>query len=125
VSRGDIIKRLHRLADHFQPRVQALKTEIQASPAIQADETTWREDGLNGSIWSVSTPPVRSSKSNHSRAGDVVTPVIGEHIQGVLGNYFSAGDTISQGSHQRCRVHSVRDIHTRKETVTDEEEVRR
>ena len=40
--------------------VEALKAAIRASPAVQADETGWRENGMNGSIWSVSTPSVRS-----------------------------------------------------------------
>jgi hypothetical protein len=39
--------------------LQVGSAEIRASPAIQADETGWREDGINGYIWSVSTPTVR------------------------------------------------------------------
>jgi hypothetical protein len=59
VSLGELGELLHRMTDYAQPVLSGLKREIRASPAIQADETGWREDGLNGSIWSVSTPSVR------------------------------------------------------------------
>ena len=59
ISMGEIVELLHRVKAQMQPQLDALKTEIRASPAVQADETGWREDGSNGYIWSVSTPSVR------------------------------------------------------------------
>jgi hypothetical protein len=59
ISIGEIVELLHRIKDQMQPQIDALKTEIRASPAIQADETGWREDGLNGYVWAVSTPKIR------------------------------------------------------------------
>lgn len=50
---------LHRLTRQMQPQLAALQTALRASPAVQADETGWREDGKNGYIWSVSTPSLR------------------------------------------------------------------
>jgi hypothetical protein len=123
VSSGEIVELQHRLVAHFQPWLQALKTEIQASPAIQADETGWREDGENGYIWSVSTPTVRYYEYHHSRAGEVVKQLIGEYFQGVLGSDFYAGYNIYQGFHQRCWVHYLRDIHKLKDKYPDDEEV--
>ncbi len=79
VSVGEIVEVLHRLADHAQPVLDDLKAQIRASPAVQADETGWREDGLNGYIWSVSTPgyaltstiiPARGTWSNNSSASN-------------------------------------------------------
>ena len=59
ISSGEIVELLHRVKAQMQPQFDALKTEIRASPAVQADETGWREDGSNGYIWSVSTPSIR------------------------------------------------------------------
>ena len=59
ISIGEIVELLHRMKAQMQPQLDALKTEIRASPAVQADETGWREDGSNGYIWSVSTPSIR------------------------------------------------------------------
>ncbi len=56
VSVGELAELLHRIKEYAQPVLDGLKAAIRASPAVQADETGWREDGSNGYIWSVSTP---------------------------------------------------------------------
>jgi transposase len=121
VSIGEIVEVLHRLVAHAQPVLDALKTTIRASPAVQADETGWREDGLNGYIWSVCTPTVRYYEYHHSRAGEVVKRLIGEDFQGVLGSDFYAGYNIHQGLHQRCWVHFLRDVHNLKQKFPQNE----
>ena len=121
VSSGEIVEVLHRLVAHAQPMLEALKTSIRASPAVQADETGWREDGLNGYIWSVCTPTVRYYEYHHSRAGEVVKHLIGQDFQGVLGSDFYAGYNIHQGKHQRCWVHFLRDVHELKQQFPQHE----
>jgi len=111
ISVGEIVELLHRLSAHAHPVLDELLTQIRASPAVQADETGWREDGENGYIWSVSTPAVRYYEYHHSRTGEVVKRLIGDEFQGVLGSDFYAGYNIHQGLHQRCWVHFLRDIH--------------
>jgi transposase len=59
VSLGELVELLHRMRAYAEPVLDGLKRTVRASPAIQADETGWREDGSNGSIWSVSTPTIR------------------------------------------------------------------
>jgi hypothetical protein len=62
-------------------------------------------------------------ESHYSRAGDVITQVRGETFPGVLGSDISSESTISQGFPQRWWVHSVQDIHTRKDKDPDEQEL--
>jgi len=124
VSIGEIVELLHRIREHAQPRLADLKGEIRSSPAVQADETGWREDGLNGYIWSVSTPQIRYYEYHHSRAGEVVKQLIGDEFAGVLGSDFYAGYNIHQGLHQRCWVHYLRDIHDLKKEFPDDEDLR-
>ena len=121
VSLGELVELLHRIKKYAQPVLDCFKAEIRASPAMQADETGWREDGINGYIWSVSTPTVRYYEYHHSRAGEVVKHLIGEDYQGVLGSDFYAGYNIHQGLHQRCWVHFLRDIHDLKKLYPHEE----
>ena len=123
VSIGEIVELLHRLKQHLQSLLDALKTEVRASPAVQADETGWREDGLNGYIWSVSTPTVRYYEYHHSRAGDVVKQLIGSDFAGVLGSDFYAGYNTHEGLHQRCWVHFLRDIHDLKEHFPQDQQL--
>jgi transposase len=121
VSIGEIVEVLHRLSKHAQPVLDHLKATIRASPAVQADETGGLEDGLNGYIWSVSTPHIRYYEYHHSRAGKVVKQLIGEEFQGVLGSDFYAGYNIHQGLHQRCWVHFLRDVHDLKQKFPHDE----
>jgi len=123
VSLGEIVELLHRISTHAQPVLDALLTEIRDSPAVQADETGWREDGKNGSIWSVSTPTVRYYEYHHFHAGKVVKRLIGDEFAGVLGSDFYAGYNIHQGLHQRCWVHFLRDIHDLKKLYPDDAQV--
>src|SRR2546423_110270 len=125
VSLGELVELLHRIREYAQPVLKTLKAEIRASPAVQADETGWREDGINGSIWSVSTPTIRYYEYHHSRAGEVVKQLIGENFQGVLGSDFYAAYNIHQGLHQRCWVHFLRDVHELKDDFPLDEDLRR
>ena len=124
VSIGEIVELLHRIREHAQPVLDTLKAKIRRSPAVQADETGWREEGINGSIWSVSTPQMRYYEYHHSRAGEVVKPLIGDDFPGVLGSDFYAGYNSHQGLHQRCWVHFLRDIHDLKKEFPDNEDLR-
>lgn len=123
ISIGEIVELLHRIREHAQPVLDDLKGEIRSSPAVQADETGWREDGINGYIWSVSTPQIRYYEYHHSRAGEVVKQLIGEEFAGVLGSDFYAGYNIHQGLHQRCWVHYLRDLHDLKKAFPGDEQL--
>lgn len=120
ISVGEIAEVLHRLKTKMEPTLAALKAQIRASPAVQADETGWRENGQNGYIWSVSTPTVRYYEYHHSRGHEVVEALLGEDFQGVLGSDFYAAYNIHQGLHQRCWVHFLRDGHELKEQYPDD-----
>jgi len=115
ISNGEIVELQHRLKKQMQPHLDMLKAEIRASPAIQMDETGWREDGENGYIWAASTPTIRYYEYHHTRSGTVVKEIIGEDFGGVLGSDFYAGYNTHQGLHQRCWVHYLRDVHDLKE----------
>src|SRR2546423_6955700 len=89
-SRGELAELLHRIKDYAQPVLDGLKAAIRASPAVQADETGWREDGSNGYIWSVSTPSIRYYEYHHSRGGGGGKPTIWGGFQGGRGGRFFA-----------------------------------
>lgn len=124
ISTGEICEVLARLVITAQPLLDNLKEQLLTSPAVQADETGWREDGQNGYIWSFSTPTIRYYEYHHSRGGEIVKQVIGEDFRGVLGSDFYAGYHVHQGLHQRCWVHFLRDVHDLKEAFPDDEQVR-
>ncbi|HEY1348762.1 MAG TPA: transposase [Ktedonobacteraceae bacterium] len=100
----EIAELLHCVVSQAEPVLEAIKRQIRASPVAQTDETGWREDGENGSVWSACTPTLRSYEYHHSRSGEVVKELIGPDVTGVLGSDFSAGYNSYQGLHQWCRV---------------------
>jgi transposase len=120
LSLGEITEVLHRLTKKLEPQLAALKASIRGSPAVQADETGWREDGLNGYIWSVSTPSVRYYEYHHSRGQEVVEALLGPEFSGVLGSDFYAAYNSYEGLHQRCWVHFLRDGHDLTEHYPDD-----
>jgi len=123
ISTGEIVELLHRVASHAEPVLETIKGQIRASPAVQADETGWREDGENGYIWSACTPTLRYYEYHHSRSGEIVKKLIGPNFAGVLGSDFYAGYNSHQGLHQRCWVHYLRDIHNLKKKYPADEDL--
>ena len=115
ISSGQIIGLAQRAAAQMEPELADLKGQIRASPAVQADETGWREDGINGYVWCACTPQLRYYEYHHSRGSEVVKALLGKDFEGVLGSDFYASYNIYQGLHQRCWVHLLRDAHKLKE----------
>ena len=68
---GEITKILHTVVSMGKSEVEKLLHTMRGSPAVNADETGWREDGVNGYIWSFSTPDVRYFVRDRSLAGKV------------------------------------------------------
>ena len=113
VSLGAISDLLRRVAQQGQPQAAQIHTTIQASAAVNADETTWREQGHKGYIWALATPTgERSFTFRRSRAGAVINGLLGDDFRGVLTTDFYAGyNDTPGGQHQRCWVHLLRDLH--------------
>ena len=123
ISAGEISELLSRSTIQMQAEVEAIKAAMRTSPAVQADETGWRENGRNGYVWSANTPSLRYYEYHHSRGQEVVKDLLGESFEGVLGSDFYAAYNIHQGLHQRCWVHFLRDIHELKKLHPDDAEL--
>lgn len=123
ISSGEIIGLAQRVKARLEPQVAEVKQQIRASPAVQMDETGWREDGSNGYVWCACTPQLRYYEYHHSRGKEVVTAVLGASFEGVLGSDFYASYNVYTGQHQRCWVHLLRDRHELKEQYREDAQV--
>ncbi len=110
LSVGARVGASQRVAAAGQQAVAQIQAQIRGSPAVQADETGWRENGANGYVWSFSTPTA-AYFTHGGREGVMVDTVLGDAFTGVLGSDFYAGYHHYPGLHQRCWVHLLRDIH--------------
>lgn len=110
VSRGEIIKLLHKTARVGKPTYEELKQQLRKSHTVHGDETGGRENGRNGYTWNFNTDRIKFLTYRHTRGQTVVTEVLGDDFEGVLVSDFYAAYNIYQGFHQRCWVHYLRDI---------------
>ena len=126
LSAGEIVELLHQVRQSLQGVVDGLKQQARASPILHGDETSWRENGQNGSIWAFSTPgqaAVRYYEYDHSRGQAVVKRILGGQFHGHLVSDFYCGYNEYAGKHQRCWVHLLRDLHEVKANHPQDAEV--
>jgi hypothetical protein len=110
LSVGAIVGALHRVAARGQAVVEQIVARIRASPVVHADETGWREDGVNGYAWTISTPTERSFvRGRRERA--VLAAALGNAFGGILVSDFSVADTTYDRRYQYCWPPRLRDIH--------------
>lgn len=115
ISVGEISEILHKVAAYGKREAEGLLEEIRGSPVVNGDETGWREDGINGYLWSFSTPTARYYKRDRSRAGKVAQDILSEKFEGTLVSDFYCGYNWYAGPKQRCWVHYKRDLKDLKE----------
>ena len=110
ISAGQIAEILHDVAELGESAYDGLLENVRGSPVVHADETGWREDGVNGYIWSFSSRDVRYYTYRHSRGAVVAKEVLGEEFGGALVSDFYAAYNFYEGVKQRCWVHLCRDL---------------
>lgn len=93
ISNGEIAGLLRAVSEVGQGEYEKLGEAIRGSPYVHGDETGWRENGVNGYLWSFSTPSVRYFTYRRSRSGSVVTEVLGNEYMGTLVADFYGGTT--------------------------------
>ena len=98
ISAGEIAQILHSVAELGESVYDGLLGDVRGSPVVHADETGWREDGVNGYIWSFSSPVVRYYTYSHSRGSLVPREVFGEEFAGALVTDFYAAYNFSRAS---------------------------
>lgn len=123
ISSGELVEILHDIAEIGEAEYEGLLTRIRGSPVVNADETGWREDGVNGYLWSFCNPSVRYYIYQRSRGSAVVKEVLADEFEGTLVTDFYAAYNIYLGEKQRCWVHLGRDLEGLKEKNPDEPEV--
>lgn len=110
LSRGGIMRLLHLAAQQAAPAYAQIRTQVQASPVIHLDETSWREDGQHGYVWVATTPDACLFHRDPSRSGQVVDALLGAQTERAFVTDFSAAYDHCPEQHQRCWAHLWRAI---------------
>ena len=125
ISEGGIVHLLQSVAKAGSEIYDELRNKVRGSPFVHADETGWREDGINGYLWSFSTDNIRYFHRNQSRGNMVPKDVLGENYQGIIISDFYSAYSYHTGLHQRCWVHLLRDVKDLTEGHPEDECLRR
>ena len=107
---GTLVGVIHRVARQAQGELGSIRERIRGSPVVHADETGWRENGVNGYVWTFSTPTERYFL-RRGRNKEVVDEALGEEFAGALVSDFYAAYHHYDGPKQRCWAHLLREIH--------------
>ncbi len=120
----DAVAAVYHLAASLSPGIDGLRSHVEFhrrgrfdATITLHDETGWREDGVNGYVWTFSTPTERYFL-RRGRGKGVVDEVLGEFpgqgdgmlFSGVLVSDFYAAYSHYPGLKQRCWVHLLREI---------------
>jgi transposase len=108
LSLGGIVGALRQVARAGQAEHARILDAIRASPVIHADETGWREDGINGFSWTFSTPTACVFTHGGRGKGMVAATLAG--ATGTLVTDFYAAYDHYPGVPQKCWAHLWRDI---------------
>jgi transposase len=125
ISLGEITELLHKVGGFARGTAEWILRGIRGSPHAYGDETGWREDGINGYLWRLSTPKLRYLHFERSRAGAVARKLFGACFSGVMLCDFYGGYNWYGGPIQRCWPHFLRDLAKLVETHPNNESVRR
>ena len=107
---GTLVGVIHRVARQAQGELGSIRERIRGSPVVHADETGWRENGVNGYVWTFSTPTQRYFL-RRGRNKEEVDEALGEEFAGALVSDFYAAYHHYDGPKQRCWAHLLREIH--------------
>jgi transposase len=124
LSVGEICKVLQKVAAKGKPTYEKLLAVLRVSSAVNADETSWRENGKNGYAWSFSTPEIHYFVCQRNRSSEVVKEVLGSAFASTLvTDFYSAYHYHILGPHQYCWPHLLRDVHPLKEQYPEDAQV--
>jgi regulator of replication initiation timing len=98
-------------AQNGAPLYEAIKQGVRRSPYVNADETGWRVNGDNHWLGVFTNKEAALDHIDESRGGKVVSNILGEKYQGILGSdFYSAYNELDARAKQRCLGHLLSEI---------------
>ena len=92
-----------------EPLYQDLKHKLRASAVAHADETFWREDGMNQYVWYGGNEDLAFFHINRHRSSEVARSIFGDSFDGVLNtDGYAAYNAVNPKARQSCLAHLMR-----------------
>ena len=92
-----------------QPLYEDLKQKVRAAAYAHADETHWREDGINQFVWYAGNDQLAFYLIDRHRSSAVVSSIFGKNFDGVLNtDGYAAYNAANAKERQSCLAHLLR-----------------
>ena len=109
VTRGAVVRALHRAAAQAQPTYDALCQTVKTSAMVVADETGWRVHAELYWLWVFATPDTTVYAILPGRGFDEAATVLGADFAGVLvRDGWAPYRQFTDALHQTCLAHLLR-----------------
>jgi transposase len=136
ISPGAIVKQIKRLGKWLGKQYHRLKLALRVAGVLHADETSWRTNGKNGYLWTLTNADHTLYHVDRSRSGKVIVELLGKafgHSGGkasdgggkasgdqiLVSDFYSVYDQFD-GPQQKCIPHLLREL---KDTIAKRPEL--
>jgi transposase len=114
LSPGGVSRQLQRLSKWLENQYHRLKLALRVSNVVYADETSWRTDGRNAQLWTLTTPRHTLYHVDPSRSGKVLASLLGKNFNAngqstLVSDFYAAYDQFT-GPQQKCIAHLLREF---------------
>ena len=95
-----------------------VKEKLRASMIVHADETSWREDGINHFVWYAGNEDLAYFHINRHRSSEVAQSILGKEFGGILNSDgYAAYNGINPKDRQSCLAHLIRNAKEIKQEI--------
>jgi len=109
VTRGAVVRALHRAATQAHPTYDALCTTVRASAMVVPDETGWKVGGTLHWLWAFATPDTTVYAICPGRSFEDAATILGTDFAGVLvRDGWAPYRSFTAALHQTCLAHLLR-----------------
>jgi transposase len=109
VSRSALCRALLRMAKKLAPLYEELKAQIQNSPVVYPDETSWREGGHKVWLWVFTNGQETVYSIQPGRGYAQAVAILGAGFSGVLvADGWAPYQKFEEATHQTCLAHLLR-----------------
>lgn len=121
LSSASIVTSCERTSEALAPIDAAIQAIVQASPSVNADETSWPTETRKGWLWVAVCTIAPCFRVQHSRSGPALRQLLGEAYRGIVGSdRWTSYEQYRDGQRQICWAHLVRNLHSLLDRYADE-----
>jgi transposase len=121
LSSASVVTSCERASAALAPVDAAIQAVVQASPTVNADETSWPSETRKGWLWVAVCSIATCFRIHTSRSGPALRNLLGEAYRGIVGSdRWSAYEQYPGGQRQICWAHLVRNLQGLLERYSDE-----